>query len=285
MNTIYEATKKATVAPSTPNPRPPENTTDRWNNILYTKDDKQVWKSINWKGTLDVPGAQAEKPSNADFCTHFEALLNPTDATDPREYTPRHQWYIPILDDPIDVSEVFRCAKKLRPNKAAGSDGIPPGVLKVLPDQWIILLTNIFNLIFLGHYPMNWTMLKVFTIFKNGRRDDPDNYRGISVLSAIPKLYDMVLSQRFSLWYTPRPEQAGGQPGRSCEEQILCVRLLIDIARKTGDTLYIVFIDYRKAYDRVNRLKLVEYLDSKGCGNVFLKALQNSIISSGIIGD
>ena len=95
----------------------------------------------------------------------------------------------------------------------------------------------------------------------------------------------MVLSQRFSLWYTPRPEQAGGQPGRSCEEQILCVRLLIDIARKTGDTLYIVFIDYRKAYDCVNRLKLVEYLDSKGCGNVFLKALQNSMISSGIIGD
>ena len=57
---------------------------------------------------------------------------------------------------------------------------------------------------------MNWTMLKVFTIFKKGRRDDPDNYRGISVLSANPKLYDMVLSQRFSLWYTPRPEQAGG---------------------------------------------------------------------------
>ena len=217
-----------------------------------------------------MPGAQAEKPSNADFCTHFEALLNPPDATDPREYTPRHQRYIPVLDDPIDVSEVFRCTKKLRPNKATGSDSIPPGVLKVLPDQWIILLTNIFNLIFFGHYPMNWTMLKVFTIFKKGRRDDLDNYRGISVLSAIPKLYDMVLSQRFSLWHTPRPEQAGGQPGRSCEEQILCVRLLIDIARKTGDTLYIVFIDNRKAYDRVSRLELVEYLDSKGCGNVFL---------------
>ena len=94
---------------------------------------------------------------------------------------PRHQRYIPILDDPIDVSEVFRCTKKLRPNKAAGSDGIPPGVLKVLPDHWIILLTTIFNLIFFGHYPMNWTMLKGFTIFKKGRRDDPDNYRGISV--------------------------------------------------------------------------------------------------------
>ena len=128
-------------------------------------------------------------------------------------------------------------------------------------------------------------MLKVFTIFKKGRQDDPSNYRGISVLSAIPKLYDMILSNRFSLWYKPRPEQAGAQPGRSCEEQILCVRLLIDIARKCGYTLYIVFIDYQKAYDRVNRLKLIEYLDSKGCGNTFLKALQHAMISSGIIGD
>ena len=58
VNTIYEATKKATVAPSTPNPRPPKNATDRWNNILYTKDVKQVWKSINWKG------AQAPRQKN-----------------------------------------------------------------------------------------------------------------------------------------------------------------------------------------------------------------------------
>jgi len=42
----------------------------------------------------------------------------------------------------------------------------------------------------------------------------------------------MILNNRFSLWYKPRPEQAGAQPRRSCEEHILCIRLLIDIARR-----------------------------------------------------
>ena len=87
------------------------------------------------------------------------------------------------------------------------------------------------------------------------------------------------------MWYTPRPEQAGAQPGRGCEEQILAIRLLIDIARKTQNTLYVTFIDYQKAYDLVNRLKLIQYLDSRGCGNIFLRALQHSMTSSGVLGN
>jgi hypothetical protein len=83
------------------------------------------------------------------------------------------------LDDPIEPTEVLRCALKLKPNKAAGIDGIPPGVLKFLPDSWILLLTHIFNLVFLGNYPLNWTLMKLFTIYKKGPRNDPNNYRGI----------------------------------------------------------------------------------------------------------
>ena len=97
--------------------------------------------------------------------------------------------------------------------------------------------------------------MKIFTIFKKVTKDDPNNYQCISILSAIPKLYDMVLSNHFSLWYTPRPKQAGAQPGRGCEEQLL---VLIDIVRKTRKVLYIAFIDYQKAYNKVNRLKLIQ---------------------------
>jgi len=46
-----------------------------------------------------------------------------------------------------------------------------------------------------------------------------------------------------------------------------------------------VFIDYQKVYDHVNQLKVIEYLNSRGCGNTFLKVLQHAMISSGIIGD
>jgi hypothetical protein len=73
--------------------------------------------------------------------------------------------------------------------------------------------------------------------------------------------------------------------GCGCEEKILTQRLLIDIARKKKRTLYVAFIDHQKAYDNVNRYKLIQYLDHGGCGTQFLLALQNSMTSKGMIGE
>ena len=123
--------------------------------------------------------------------------------------------------------------------------------------------------------------MKIFAIYRKGHRLDPQNYRGISIISAISKLYDMVLSDRFSLWYQPRPEQAGAQKHRGCEELILSLRLLLDIARKKKRTLYITYVDYQKAYDRVNRRTLLEYFEQLGCGTSFLFALKNSMSAIG----
>ena len=78
----------------------------------------------------------------------------------------------------------------------------------------------------------------------------------------------------------PNIEQAGAQRGRGCIEQILTIRLLIDLARKKGLTLYIAFIDYVKAYDKINRNLLLTMLAAKGCGDRFLKAIGNSLKES-----
>ena len=138
---------------------------------------------------------------------------------------------------------------------------------------------------FTSQYPSDWSLGKCFTIFKKGARLAPGNYRGICVLGALAKLYDTVLAARFSLWYKPKEEQAGASPGRGCEEQILAVRLLIDIARRTKQELYIAFIDYEKAYDKVNRGKLAMRLAQMGCGNTYMKALLNTLHgSTGVIG-
>ncbi len=132
---------------------------------------------------------------------------------------------------------------------------------------------------------MQWSFSKVFNIYKKGDRLDTGNYRGLSILVALAKLCDLVLSRRFNLWYVPKCEQTGAQKGRGCEEQILTIRLLIDIARKSKRTLYIALIDYQKAYDKVNRWKLFRHLDLKGCGTAFLQAVAASMKNSlGTIG-
>ena len=74
-------------------------------------------------------------------------------------------------------------------------------------------------------------------------------------------------------WYKPTRAQAGAQKGRDCIEQILVIRLLCDYVKKTRKKLYLLFIDFEKAYDKVPRKKLFEELEAVGCGQVFLRIL------------
>ena len=73
---------------------------------------------------------------------------------------------------------------------------------------------------------------KLFMLFKRGDRKDPNNYRGISVINSIAKIFDMIMCSRLEHWFKPYREQAGAQKGRGCIEHIVTLRLLSDYAKK-----------------------------------------------------
>ncbi len=161
---------------------------------------------------------------------------------------------IPLLDDAISGEEVKRQVSNIKPDKACGPDGISPGILKLLPSQWIMTLTALFNIVFLSaSYPLSWTTAKLFMLFKRGNRDDPRNYRDVSVINCIAKLYDMVLCERLKRWFKPYREQAGAQTGRGCIEHIVTLRLLTDLARRKKKKLFVTFVDLTQAYFLVPR--------------------------------
>ena len=282
-NTLYEASFKAREKPvPKANESGPVDATAKWRKLLSSKDPKSLWQSVNWNGSFDSPPDLIYQPSDDQFCKYYQRLLS-GDKID--LYHPKQWRNIPVLDNDITPMEIYDQLCRLKAGKAAGHDGLSPCIVKQLDDDWINLIAYLFNLVFSTEYPTSWNFVKVFNIFKKGSRLEPSNYRGISIMPAIAKLYDMVLTSRFSLWYTPRHEQAGAQKGRGCEEQILTVRLLIDIARKTKRSLYLAFIDLQKAYDKVNRNILLQTLDLKGCGSKFLIAIRESLRNSmGIIG-
>ena len=143
-----------------------ENAIQRWNFMLKKKDPRQIWQAIGWKGTLDAVCGK-DTPSDAAFCLFYNTLLNPVDASLLR-YTPNLFKYIPLLDDPINPGEVLDSINNLNKEKSAGVDGIPPGVLKLLPDEWILITTFLFNLVFSGMYPNQWSISKIFNICKKG---------------------------------------------------------------------------------------------------------------------
>ena len=176
---------------------------------------------------------------------------------------------MPITDDPIQPREVFDTIQTIKPNKSAGPSGISPGILKVLPMNWIIFLAHLFTIIFYSaKLPVSWCLSRLVVLFKKGSRTDCNNYRGISVMDTFAKLYDQILCRRLELWTKPSREQAGSQKGRGCMEQIVGLRLLFDYATSRKCKLYMVFVDFSKAYDKV-----IERLISLGCGTAMVMAI------------
>ena len=139
---------------------------------------------------------------------------------------------MPILDDHITPLEVEQQVKVMKSDKACGSDGVPPGIFKLLPGQWNLLLTNLFNVVFSSAmYPRAWASAKLVIVFKKEKRKDVKINRGITIMNSIAKLYDMVLYLRLKQCFNPHREQAGSQK-KSSLEHITAFRLLCDMARR-----------------------------------------------------
>ena len=122
-------------------------------------------------------------------------------------------------------------------------------------------------------YPAQWAYSRLNMLFKKGVYMNCDNYRGISVINCISKIYDYVLYNRLSKWFTPHKEQAGAQPKRGCIEHILSLRLIIKVCRKKKWKLFVTYVDFSKAYDRVPRNKLLHTMKRLGCGFMMLFAI------------
>jgi len=159
---------------------------ERWWMVLQSHDPRQIWSAINWKGTFDTPNDVTSMPSDLEFCQHYSRLLSSGhDGT--FEFEPNYFKYVPILDDDFSPSEVEEAIKTLKSNKSAGLDGVPPGTLKWLSDDWIIAITYLFNRVFSDCYPDCWAKARLVNIFKKGNRLVCGNYRGISILQALAK--------------------------------------------------------------------------------------------------
>ena len=247
--------------------RPDES---RWKRLLNENDSKAIWKAINWKGSIEEVNAD-HRPTDDDFKAYLD-LKRP--AVEGRVPDHDSNTYIPVLDDPISSAELSTQIRKMKTNKASGPDGIPASIFKSMPAQWILFLTSLFNLVFYsGEYPRSWSTAKLSMIFKKGNRLLPENYRGISVVNSIAKLYDMILCSRLESWYTPHREQAGAQRGRGCAENILALRLITDYARRKKKLLYVTFVDFSSAYDLIPRQLMLNVLRELGCGAAFLAAI------------
>ena len=98
-------------------------------------------------------------------------------------------------------------------------------------------------------------------LYKNvGEREDPSNYRGISLLSCLGKVFSNLINDRLTRFVNENniigPEQAGFRSGFSTLDHIFSLKTLIDIYLNKHKRLYCWYVDYSKAFDTVSRTEL-----------------------------
>ena len=139
-------------------------------------------------------------------------------------------------------------------------------------------MTSYFNHLFNNSLlPEQWAKALMVPIHKKGIINDPDNYRGIPLLSIFSKCYTYVLNKRLEVWAESQgklvEEQGGFRKGRSTVDHIFVMISMVEKAlAKSKGKLYVAFVDFRKAYDSVNRNILWDVL--RRAGGKMLRALR-----------
>ena len=107
-------------------------------------------------------------------------------------------WTESFYLEPIVKEEVLKEITKLQENKSPGPDDISAKIIKITKEIISPCLTHIFNTsIQSGIYPDALKLSKVIAIHKKKEKYIPDNYRPISLLNIINKIYEKLLYKRF----------------------------------------------------------------------------------------
>ena len=122
-------------------------------------------------------------------------------------------------------------------------------------------------------------------VHKKDTLDDPDNYRGMAISSCLSKLYSIILLNRLTEEANKRQfisvNQIGFKKGKRTTDHVFVLQTLIDkILKHEKRKLFVAYIDFRKAYDSVNRNDLFFKLKQMEIRGLFLdnsKSLYSSI--------
>ena len=243
---------------------------------MKSADAKNYWKLIN--GNSQDRQQIMNSISHEVFAKHFEDLCNISEdklIAPSAETVDSPPLQNEALNKVISEDEVLKCIKKLKNNKACGYDGILNEFLKHSQPKLLSLLTLLYNLILTsGKIPESWTVGYISPIYKGkGDANNPDNYRGITIVSCFGKLFTSILNERICSYLEENSmigqEQAGFRKGHSTIDHIFSLHCLIDLYLHRKKRLYCAFVDFRKAFDSVQHSLLWEkLLNMNICGKV-----------------
>ena len=173
----------------------------------------------------------------------------------------------------INTLQLEKFFSKFKTSKGCGTDGIASCFLKITLPVISESLCDILNLsLATGCFPDSWKIPRVAPIFKNGQPDDRSNYRPISVLPVLARVFEKLIHNQVYDYLNKNNHLFSNQSGfRALHSVVICLlnstddcHVKMDNGRYTAN----ISIDLRKAFDTVDHDILLAKLRKYGVENL-----------------
>lgn len=180
----------------------------------------------------------------------------------------RHQFEISTTDK----NNVIKIIKNMKNTSSKGHDNISIKIIKDNIEQLAGPITNIINKsIITATVPALMKISKIIPIYKNGNKENHENYRPISILPTVDKIMESVINEQLTQYMSEYQLLDSQQYGFRKLSNTNCALfdLTCSIEKALGDNnkSAIIFIDVKKAFDTVNRSILLNKLYNMGVKN------------------
>ena len=187
--------------------------------------------------------------------------------------------------DTIDfsVEDIIKSIDDLSASSAPGTDGVPTLLLKnckkALSTPLLALWQSSLNS---SEIPSVLKFGTVIPIHKGGDKCAPSNYRPVTLTSHVIKIFEKVIVRKLVEYIDEaglfNKHQHGFRRGRSCLSQLLEHYQLILQGLEMGHGVAVVYLDFCKAFDKVDHKIVLEKLMALGISGNLFKWIGNFLI-------